>query len=362
MRPTWVEIKLESIKSNFNLVRDIVGNEVSILAIVKADAYGHGAINVSSALGEVGVNMLGVATVEEGVELRETGIKIPIVLLGAVQDNEISEVIQNNICPTIYHESVYNSFARTTESLDKKIKCHLKLDTGMSRLGLSASELGDFVEKYKFSENVAIDGVFTHLACADDTDSQFTLNQIDLFNEGLSKLNNIGVSPNYIHIANSAAIQKYPQSHGNLVRPGIMLYGAGAIGDTELRPAMKLVSQIVQIKEHDPGVSISYGGTFVTEKRSKIATIPIGYADGYMRKLSNKAYVSINGKEAPVVGTVCMDFIMVDITEIINVNVNDRVILFGDDIISIDDVAGWADTIPYEIMTMLGKRVPRVFV
>ena len=362
MRPTWVEIDLHSIKSNLATVKSIVGDNVSVLAIVKADAYGHGAVTVSKTLISCGLEMLGVATLEEAMELRESGINHPIIILGGIQKDELDDVIKHGIIPTVYDLEILEELSNAAKKINKNYIYHLKIDTGMSRLGIKHQDIELFFEKHAKYNNLRLEGLYSHLAMADEITSDYTGKQIKLFFESLERFKKLNIEPEYHHLANSAAIQNYPDSHGNLVRPGIMIYGAGSFNGFKLSPVMKLKSKIVQLKHHDKGTSISYGGTYITEKKSQIATVPIGYADGYLRILSNKAYVSVNGKRAPVVGRVCMDFIMVDVTEINNVNVGDVVTLFGDGNVSLNDVAGWADTIPYEIITLVGKRVHRIFV
>ncbi len=362
MRPTWVEIDLQSIKNNLETVKSIVGEDVSILAIVKADAYGHGAVTVSKTLVDNGVHKLGVATLEEAMELRESGINHPIIILGGIQKNELDDVIKHGIIPTIYDLQILNDLSNAAKKINKNYSYHLKIDTGMSRLGIKHQDVELFFEKHAKYNNLRLKGLFTHLSMADEITKDYTGKQIKLFFESLERFKKLNIEPEYYHLANSAAIQNFPESHGNMVRPGIMIYGAGAFNGYTLSPVMKLKSKIIQLKNHDKGTSISYGGTYITGQNSLIATVPIGYADGYLRILSNKSYVSVNGELAPVVGRVCMDFIMVDVTKINNVNVGDVVTLFGDSNVSISDVAGWADTIPYEIMTLVGKRVHRLFI
>jgi len=362
MRPTWVEIDLHSIKSNLETVRSIVGENVSILAIVKADAYGHGAVTVSKTLINNGVEILGVATLEEAMELRDSGINHPIIILGGIQKDELDEVIKHGIVPTVYDLDILEELSNAAKKINKNYSYHLKIDTGMSRLGIKYQDVDLFFKKQAKYNNLRLEGLFSHLSMADELASEYTNKQIKLFFESLDRFKKLNIEPEFYHLANSAAIQNFPQSHGNLVRPGIMIYGVGAFNGYKLSPVMKLKSKIIQLKLHDKGTSISYGGTYITEKKSLIATVPIGYADGYLRRLSNKSFVSVNGERAPVVGQVCMDFIMVDVTEINKANVGDVVTLFGDGNVSLNDVAEWADTIPYEIMTLVGKRVHRLFI
>ena len=362
MRPTWAEIEINSLKSNFLKVKRIVGKDVGVISVVKADAYGHGSVNVSKALIESGSNLLGVATVEEALELRGSGIDSPILLLGGIQSDEVEAMVKNNLIPSLFSLASANAINTYAEKIGKKVRYHLKVDTGMSRLGVCVGEICDFLENLLNFRNLELEGVFTHFANADLNSSEPTLEQISVFNVMLSLINQAGLNPQYIHSANSAAIQRFPESHMNLVRPGIMLYGAGRMGDFELKPVMKLKTRITQLKRITAGTPVSYGGTFIASRPSIIATLPIGYADGYMRRLSNRARVSIRGFTAPVVGTVCMDMTMVDSTEVPGVMAGDEVVLFGDEMVSAEDVARWADTIPYEIFSITGKRVPRVYI
>jgi len=361
MRPTWAEINLNSIRKNLETVKSLIGKDVSIMAVVKADAYGHGAVKVSEALIESGVNSLGVATLEEGLELRDAGIDQPIVILGAVQGDEVPSIVERKLTPTVYDIKILGYLSKEVGKLNESLEFHLKIDTGMSRLGIKGHDISEFVNEYRSHSCLKIKGIFTHLASAEDKTSDYTDFQISRFYESLNLINSLNIKPDYFHLANSAAIQNYPESHGNLVRPGIMIYGAWGQNGIKLYPVMSLKSKIIQIKMHDKGTPVSYGGTYITKRKSLIATVPIGYADGYSRKLSNKAFVSIKGKRANVVGSVCMDFIMIDVTDIEDLQIGDEVVLFGDDIVSIEDISEWADTIPYEIMTLIGKRVHRIF-
>ena len=396
MRPTWAEIDINSLKSNFLQVKRIVGKDVGVISVVKADAYGHGSVNVSKALIDSGSNLLGVATVEEALELRGSGIDSPVLLLGGIQPDEVEATVKNNLIPTLFSLASAHAINTYAERIGKKVRYHLKVDTGMNRLGVGLSEICDFLENLLNFRNLELEGMFTHFANADADSKEPTLEQISVFNVMLSLIKQAGLNPQYIHSANSAAIQRFPESHMNLVRPGIMLYGAGRMGarsepsrttcgepldrstlstssgltaqdipsqtNFELKPVMMLKTRITQLKRITAGTSVSYGGTFIASRQSIIATLPIGYADGYMRRLSNRAIVSIRGFTAPVVGTVCMDMTMVDVTEVPGVMAGDEVVLFGDEMVSAEDVARWADTISYEIFSITGKRVPRVYI
>jgi alanine racemase len=362
MRPTWAEISISSLKSNFLQVKRIIGKDVSIASIVKADAYGHGAVTISEALIKLGSDMLGVATVEEALELRGSGIRAPIIVLGGIQPEEAESVVKNDLTPSLFSISPAHALNECAKKTGKKARYQLKVDTGMSRLGVGFGEISNFLNQLVSLKNIEMEGVFTHFANADGDSRDFTLNQLSVFKKILSFINRAGFYPKHIHSANSAAIQRFPESHMNLVRPGIMLYGSGRMGDHELNPVMKLKTRVVQIKHLSAGTPVSYGGTFVTTKPTTVATLPVGYADGYMRKLSNRARVSIKEITAPVVGTICMDFTMVDLTEVPEVTVGDEVVLFGDDKVSVEDVASWAETISYEVLSVVGERVPRTYV
>lgn len=362
MRPTWAEINLDSLESNFLQVKGIIGNDVGVVSIVKADAYGHGAVAVGKVLIESGSQILGVATVEEALELRESWIRAPIILLGGIQPEEAESAIKNDLTPSLFSFASAKAVNKYAEKMGRVVRYHLKVDTGMNRLGVDSGEICDFLNQLSSFKNLEMEGVFTHFANAEGESRDSTLNQISIFKAILSLINQAGFYPKYIHSANSAAIQRFRNSHMNLVRPGIMLYGSGRIGNCDLKPVMNLKTKIIQIKRIPSGTPVSYGGTFVSMRPTIIATLPIGYADGYMRGLSNRAKVSIKGTTAPVIGTVCMDLIMIDVTEVSEVAVGDEVVLFGDDGVSVEDVARWADTIPYEILSTIGKRVRRVYV
>lgn len=361
MRPTWAEIDLDAVKHNYKLTKEIVGPDVSVLSVVKADAYGHGAVEVSRALIEAGTDMLGVAIVEEALELRDYGIEVPIILLGGIRSDEASLVVQYDLTPFLFSIDTAHALESEAIKANKKSLYHLKFDTGMTRLGVRPEDSAQFLDELAKFENIEMDGVVTHLATAFTDSDQKTYKQIKSLNDIIELVRAKGFNPSHIHAANSAAIQKYPESRYNLVRPGIVLYGFGNYSGLDLKPVMKLKSQIIQLSKVPAGTAVGYGGKFVTEKTSTIATIPVGYADGYTRMLSSKGFVSIKGALSPVVGDVCMDFIMADVSDIHGINVGDEVVLFGDDLISVIDLAQIANTISYELLSNIGKRVPRKY-
>ena len=362
MRPTWAEINLDNLTHNFNLVKGLVADGVKVISVVKADGYGHGAVEVSRTLEEAGTDMVGVATVEEAVELRDYGIEIPIMLLGGIRPEEAAVTVEYDLTPCLFSLDVAKALDNEAGKARKRSPYHLKIDTGMTRLGIRPEEAGSFVEELSSFKYIEMEGVLTHLASAFAESREYTLSQLECFLDTLNIIRARGFSPRFIHSANSASIQRYPESHMGLVRPGIMLYGSGSEGANDLKPVMKLKSKIIQIRRVPEKTPVSYGGTFVTKRPSLIATLPIGYADGYMRRLSNRAVVSVRGRTAPVTGAVCMDLTMIDVTDVPGVMVGDEVVLFGDELVSADDVALWADTISYELLSITGKRVPRRYI
>lgn len=361
MRPTWAEINLKAVQNNYKITRDLAGSSTSVMAIVKADAYGHGAAEISEILSRSGVEMFGVATLEEAMELRENGIVQPVVILGGIQPDETECVVENGFIPTVYDKSTLEHLQRAVSGNNIVCRYHIKIDTGMSRLGFLKGEVDDLIDAVSTYENLVPEGIFTHFAAADENDRSYTEYQISEFNQIVKRFDKAGVYPKFVHMANSAAIQRFPESICNMVRPGIMIYGACSFNDTKLEPVMSVKSRIIQIKKIPQDTSVSYGCRFRTKRETTIAILPVGYADGYLRNLSNRAYVSFKGQRVPVIGSICMDFTILDVTDVQGAKVGDVAVLFGDDNISIEEVARWGNTIPYEIMTIVGKRVRKVF-
>ncbi len=332
------------------------------MAIVKADAYGHGAVRLSEVALSHGADMFGVATVPEAMELREAGIKNGIFLLGGIDPREAGVVVENALTPACYSLDVLEALSGAAVECGKTVGYHLKIDTGMTRLGVGVGDIESFFASAAELPGIMLEGVFTHLASSEIHQSDYTDYQLGVFREGLFFLEELGAKYRYTHSANSASIQRFPDSHMDIVRPGIMLYGSGDMGEVSLRPVMKLKTKIVQLREVPPGTSVGYRGTFVTRRETLVATLPVGYADGYPRALSNRAKVSLGGRLAPLIGSVCMDFIMVDVTDIPGVCAGDEAVLFGDGLVSVEDVSSWAQTIPYELLSRISPRVPRRYV
>lgn len=368
-RPTRVEIDLDALKFNYCQVRRQVGPDCEILAVVKADAYGHGARGVAPALAAAGADQFGVALVGEGCDLRRYGISQPIVVLGGVFPGEEWAVLDHQLQPALYDLETARRLDAAARAAGARIRCHLKIDTGMGRLGFRPERLDEVLAVLKELPGVEVHGVISHLALADEPERPFTATQIERFQAVVDRIRGAGLAPRYLHLANSAAIYSRELPGCNLVRPGVALYG-GLTGnpfedEVAQRPVMRFISQVAQLKEVPAGEGISYAHRFVTQRHSLLAAVPVGYADGYNRLLTNKGEVLIRGRRAPVAGTVCMDWILVDVTEIPDVTVGDRVTLLGQDGDECISALEWADkigTITYEVFCNISKRVPRVFV
>ncbi len=366
-RPTIAEIDLESLAYNYGQIRRRIPKGVKMLAVVKADAYGHGAVPISKRLEKLGVEFFGVAIPEEGVELRRGGIKSPILILGGIYGKEVELIFRYRLTPVVFREDSLKLLSKEALKRKKKVAIHLKIDTGMGRLGVPLDRWSPFLNELIHLPNIEMEGILSHFSMTDE-DEAYTHQQWSDFEKAVNLAREMGVTFKYIHMANSATLILYPNYSGNLVRPGIMLYGSypspGFQRFIQLKPVMTLKTTVHFLKWVPPGTKISYGGTFVTRRPSLIATLPIGYADGYNRRLSNRGEVLIHGKRAPVVGKVCMDFIMVDVTDIPQVALGDEVVLMGSqgkERITVEEIADKVNSISYEIFCLIGKRVPRVY-
>lgn len=369
-RPTYAEIDIRALVHNLNEAKRLAGSKSQILAIVKADAYGHGAVTISEALVRNGIQYLGTALVEEAIELRDAGIKIPIIVLGGIFEEQIPKIAEYNLTPVVYQEGFLKAIANEAGNINRQINIHIKIDTGMGRIGVLPYEAVDFVKKAASQKNIKVEGIMTHFADADLADKAYAEKQTAEFTAIVNKINKEGIDMPYQHISNSAALIGFENNKFNMARPGIMLYGyapfsKGKEGGLNLIPVMSLKTKILHLKRVLAGTYISYGRTFVAKRESIIATLPIGYADGYSRALSNKGSVIVKGKKAPIAGRVCMDMTMIDVTDIDGVDVNDEVVLIGKqgkETITADDIAMLANTISYEVLCCVGKRVPRVYI
>ena len=370
LRPAWAEVNLDNLANNMKEIRR-VSKSKDIIAVVKADAYGHGAIDAAQVFLKNGATRLAVAVISEAAELRESGINCPIMILGFTSPYLIDDLLKYDIEQTVYSYEYACEISKAAVKQDKTAKIHIALDTGMGRIGFRPEEKSvDEVYKISKLHNIVIEGLFSHFSSADEEDKSYTHMQIEKFNWFYNELLKRGIKINVRHIANSAAIIDIPEVHFDAVRPGIILYGYYPSKDVSrdiinLKPAMSLKANVVHVKRVPSGECIGYGRKFKTVRESTIATLPIGYADGYTRLLFNKAKVIINGKFAPVVGRICMDQCMVDVTEAGYVKTGDEAILMGSDKslkFDADDMADLLGTISYEILCMIGKRVPRVYI
>jgi len=366
-RHTWAEVDLDAVRYNFNQTRKHVGKDISVLVVVKGNAYGHGIYEVSKILQDIGTDFLGVATIDEALYLRERKIKSPILILGSVLQHELKPAIKNGVTLTLCNMDLAKSIDRIACQLKRKARVHIEVDTGMGRIGVWHEEADDFVKEISNFENIFVEGIYTHFSIA-GRDKFFTTYQIDSFTSLLERLSKSGIDIIHRHAANSLATVSLKKSHLNLVRPGIIIYGMypkrSFSRRIDLKPVLSLKTKIVFLKKTPAGRSISYGRTYITQKPTVIATLPIGYADGYGRILSNKAKVLVRGQRAPVVGKVTMDQTMIDVGNIEGVKLGDEVVLIGrqgDNDIRCEELARLAGTIPYEIICSITNRVPRIY-
>lgn len=369
-RRVTAEINLNAIVQNYEEIKKLLSPGTRILPVIKADAYGHGAIEVAKALIKAGSDYFAVAIYEEAMMLREHGINAPILIMGYTVPGLIPDVVRYNIAQTVFTQEMAQAISNVALIQNKVAKIHIKIDTGMGRIGFHPDHTAiTCIKNISRMPGLEIEGIYTHLSSADEKDKSFTFRQIFVFLDFAAQLENAGVSIPIRHTANSACIIDIREGHLDMVRPGLSLYGMYPSEDVNkpilgLKPAMTLKSQIVYIKDMEPGMPVSYGRTFITEKNSRIATIPVGYADGYPRRLSSKGRVIIKGQYAPIAGRICMDQFMVDVTHIPGVNTGDEVILMGSDgrlSVTAEEIAEITGTINYEVVCNISERVPRVY-
>ena len=370
-RPTWAEIDLDNLAFNFRSVKDFVGSDMKYMAVVKADAYGHGSVRCAQRLEAEGIDWFGVALPEEGVELRRAGLRKLILCLGGFWPGQEKLILNNNLTPVVYQLDKAALLDRAAEERRTAAAIHVKVDTGMGRIGVRYDAVPDFVGKLKEFKNLRVEGVMTHFAAADDLgQSEFTDLQIKRLYEAVEIFREAGFRPAYCDLSNSPGAVTRRNTAGNMVRLGGVLYGLGddvlpkGIERPELRPVMSLHSRISDIKLIPKGETVGYSRTFTTKRDSMIATVPIGYQDGFPRALSNHGRVIVDGAFAPVVGRVSMDWTIIDVTEISQAKIGDEVILIGAEgglRVSAEDLAGECDTISYEITCGIHRRVPRLY-
>jgi len=368
-RPIWAEISLNNISHNIYEFRRIIPNSTKIMAVVKANGYGHGAVEVSKKAIDSGVDYLAVASLEEAIEIRKSDIQAPILILGYTPPSASNLVVYWDLTQSIFDMKHAESLSKSGQILGKKAKVHVKVDTGMGRLGLQAEEASDFINIVSKLEGIYLEGVFSHFATADETDKWYAEKQKNRWKSLLEELNQRKVSIPLLHIANSAATIEIPDMTYDMVRIGISMYGLYPSKEVnkakvKLRQVMQLKTKVIHIQTFEKGYGVSYGATKIERSKAVIATIPIGYGDGYSRQLSGMAYVLIHGQKAPVFGKVCMDFCMIDVTDIIGINIGDEVVVYGgqgNHFISLDEVANMLGTISFEVACNLSQRVPRIF-
>lgn len=371
-RPTWAEIDLDVLASNFHAVKQRVGPDVKVMAVVKANAYGHGTVECARRLANEGADWFGVALPEEGIELRSAGIVQPILCLAGFWNGQAAACIQHRLIPVVYHVDMVETLDQAANAAGVIANVHVKIDTGMGRLGVRFDQLVDFVDSLKRFKNVRLDGLMTHFAAADDLSCKpLTEGQLQRFDDAVQVFQDRGYDLNYRHLANSAAIFGQPAAWGNMVRPGGVLYGLWRdilpplSEEPNLRAVMSLRSRITLLKWVPQGETIGYGCTFEASRKTLVATLPVGYDDGYMRGLSNRGHVIVRGSFAPVVGRISMDLTLIDVTNVPGVEFGDEVTLFGvrgDLTIPAEDLAKIVGTLSYEVTCGIGERVPRVYV
>ncbi len=376
---TWAEVSLAALGENFHAIQKHVGNGVTICGVVKADGYGHGAVECARALESEGAEWLGVTDAAEGLALRGAGTKARILLMTGIWKGEEDGIVAQNLTPTIWEPWHIEALERAARKRhgdlpSHRLPVHLKLDTGMNRLGAAKEALPHLCEMLSACKHLTLEGVSTHFASAEVLDAEDAVRQMKRFEEGLAVLRNYGLRPPLIHMGNSAAMSARPETWKTMVRPGIALYGyslaftrggePAAVADLALRPVLSWKTRVLTVKEVAAGQAVGYMGTFVTQARSRIAVLPVGYADGYPRLLSNRARVIVGRGYAPVVGRVSMDLTIVDVSHIRGVAVGDEVVLIGQGggkSVDAVELARLCESVPYEILCGLSQRVPRVY-
>lgn len=366
IRPVWVEIDLNAVRHNLAEIRRLVGPQVEIMAVVKAEAYGHGAVKIAQTALQSGATRLGVALPEEGIALRKAGINAPILVFSPLQTDQAETMVRYDLTPTICMLEPAVALSRAATAAGKEVPFHVKLDTGMNRIGIPAQEGIVFIKKMQSLPGILFEGIFSHLATADERDKEYARYQMKTFNKVIVDLKNEGLLPPKVHLANSAGIIDLPLAYYNLVRPGIILYGMYPSQEVEtdrirLQPVFSLKTKVVFKKRVPQGSAVSYGRKYVTPRETTIVTLPIGYADGWSRRLSGKAEVLISGKRFPIVGAICMDLCMVDVGDE-PVEIGQEVVLIGSqgsEKITAEEIGAYLETINYEVTCMINDRVPR---
>lgn len=368
----WAQVNLDAITHNLKEIRRITNKNAEICGVVKADAYGHGFLEVSKTLIKNGVTYLAVSMLDEAIQLREQNITVPILILSYTDPVRCDEIVLNDVTQTVFSYDLAKALSQSAKRLNRNVKIHIKIDTGMGRVGFLTgySSIKTIIEICKLP-NLIVEGIFTHFASADESDKSYTYMQFEKFMNICNELKRVGIFIPIKHVCNSAGIMEFPHMHLDMVRPGIILYGMYPSDEVDkstldLIPAMTLKANITLVKDIEPGTCVSYGRIFKAKRKSRIATIPVGYADGYLRTLTNKARVLINGQFAPIVGKICMDQCMADVTDVSgDIKCGQQVVLIGEqdgENITMEEIADSLGTINYEVSCVIGKRIPRFYV
>lgn len=366
-RPTWVEIDLNALRHNLFAIQKKIGPQVKIMGIVKADAYGHGDYEISRVLLKHGVTMLGIAILEEGIQLRDKGIRAPLLLFGGIFEEQIDTIIHYHLIPSVYDLQLAGVLSKRAQYYQKTVNVHVYVDTGMGSIGVRYDKAVAFVKSLYDMKNLSVGGIYTHCSCSDEKESAYTDLQISRFRDVLARLDEIKIPIAVRHMANSGAIIGHPHAYFTMVRPGLSLYGLypsdEVSRDIGIRPVMSLKTRVIHIKEMEPGDTVGYGRAHTVTKPARVATLPFGYDDGYNRLLSGQGQVIIRGTRAPIIGRICMDQCFVDVSHVQGSTVGDEVVVYGSqgqETISIETVAKQLNTIPYEVACHVSKRVPRI--
>jgi alanine racemase len=368
LAPSFATIDLEAYAHNLRVARDYAGRECKLMAIVKANAYGHGLIPVARKAAASGAAMLGVATVEEGVALRDAGLTLPVVVLFQPPQAALDAIVEHGLTLVLADLPTAEHLGELARRANRVVPVHCQVDTGMGRQGFNSDTAVNDIQLITRISHIDIEGICTHFPVANRKEDEYTINQVRTFRNVTRQLERAGIPFEMTHAANSAGIVNYPRSAFDMVRPGILSYGVWPVDDAPASPTLKPVlrweTTITQVRELEPGANISYGRTYTAPSRMRVGILPIGYADGYQHRLSNRAEVLIQGKRCPVRGSVCMDQVVVDITSVPTAKTGDTVVLIGEDRgqrITAEELAAHANTIPYEILTGIGNRVPRIY-
>ncbi len=370
-RRTWAEINLNALAHNMRQIKKITNPDTLIMAVVKADAYGHGVVECADELLKNGADRLAVATLNEAIELRRLFPEVPILILGSSMESETEALVKNDITANVYTFELAKALSDSAVKLKRPVKVHIKLDTGMSRIGFPVvdgdnSRVTQEILAISRLPMLEIEGIFSHFATSDEECEDYTRLQFKRFMSVCERLLDLGLSIPIKHICNSAGIIMYPEYHLDMVRPGVILYGMYPSNEVDksrldLKYVMSLKSLITYVKEIEPGRGVSYGKEYIADGVAKIATVPIGYADGYTRRLAGNAKIAVGNRLFPIAGRICMDQCMIDVSDVNNIKRGDEALIFGDGAVTVDDIAAWLGTINYEIPCMLSRRIPRVY-